>query len=98
MKHPKLAAFGPHVIVEPLPKNDKTEGGIIIPDLHQEAHKRAKVIAVGQGYRGTDGEFNPLAVKVGDVVVWNKFGGTPITYQGKDYIIIQEHEIWFKEI
>lgn len=97
MKHPRMEAFGAHVVVEVLPKDEKTEGGIIIPELHQDAHKRARVVAVGQGYRGPDGKFTSLVVKVGDVVVWNKHGGTPINYKGRDLIILQEHEIWWRE-
>ena len=92
-----IEPLGPHIILKILPKEDKSEGGIILPEVRQEAYTKGKVMAVGQGYRGPDGKFGPLTVKVGDVVIYNRHTGTQINYKGIDYTILQEHEIWMRE-
>ncbi len=81
------------VIVEPLDAEQKTAGGIIIPDTAQEKPSEGKVVSVGPGARGTDGSRHALGVKKGDRVLYGKWSGTEIKVNGKDLLIVQEGDI-----
>lgn len=76
------------VIIEPSAAEDKTAGGIIIPDTAKEKPQRGTVVAVGPGKKD-----EPLTVKVGDMVLYGKYAGTEITVEGKDYLIMRESDI-----
>jgi chaperonin GroES len=76
------------VIIEPSAAEDKTAGGIIIPDTAKEKPQRGTVVAVGPGKKD-----EPLTVKQGDVVLYGKYAGTEITVEGKDYLIMRESDI-----
>jgi len=76
------------VIIEPSAAEDKTAGGIIIPDTAKEKPQRGTVVAVGPGKKD-----EPLTVKTGDVVLYGKYAGTEITVEGKDYLIMRESDI-----
>jgi chaperonin GroES len=76
------------VLVEPAPAEEKTTGGIIIPDTAKEKPQRGTVIAVGAGTPE-----NPMTVKVGDQVLYGKYAGTELSYEGKDYLIMRESDI-----
>lgn len=71
----------------------KSVGGIIIPDTAKEKPIEGKVVAVGDGARSEDGKITPLAVKPGDRVLFGKYSGTDIKYQGHEYLIVRENEI-----
>jgi len=77
------------VLVEPAPAEEKTAGGIIIPDTAKEKPQKGKVIAVGNGKKD-----EPLTVKVGDSVLYGKYSGTEISIEGKDYLIMRESDIY----
>ncbi len=77
------------VLVEPAPAEDKTSGGIIIPDTAKEKPQMGTVIAVGQGTKD-----NPITVKVGDKVLYGKYAGTELTHNGNDYLIMRESDIY----
>ena len=77
------------VLVEAAPAEEKTAGGIIIPDTAQEKPQRGKVVAVGSGKKD-----EPLTVKVGDTVLYGKYAGTEINVEGKDYLIMRESDIF----
>jgi len=77
------------VLVEPAPAEEKTSGGIIIPDTAKEKPQMGTVIAVGQGTKD-----NPITVKVGDKVLYGKYAGTELTYDGNDYLIMRESDIY----
>ncbi len=77
------------VLVEPAPAEEKTSGGIIIPDTAKEKPQMGTVIAVGQGTKD-----NPITVKVGDKVLYGKYAGTELTYEGNDYLIMRESDIY----
>ncbi len=77
------------VVVEPAPAEEKTASGIIIPDTAKEKPQRGKVVAVGNGKKD-----EPITVKVGDEVLYGKYSGTEITYEGKDYLIMRESDIY----
>ena len=76
------------VIVEAAPAEQKTAGGIIIPDTAKEKPQRGSIVAVGAGKKD-----EPMTVKVGDIVLYGKYAGTEINYEGKDYLIMKESDI-----
>lgn len=77
------------VIVESAPAEERTAGGLIIPDTAKEKPQRGKVLAVGNGKPD-----EPMTVKVGDQVLYGKYAGTEITVEGKDYLIMREADIF----
>ena len=77
------------VIVKPEEKAEKTAGGIIIPDTAQEKPQRGEVVAVGSGKID-----EPLTVKVGDTVLFGKYGGTEIEIEGEKYLLLKESDIF----
>lgn len=81
------------VVVQRLDEETKTAGGIIIPDNHTEKPSQGKILAVGSGYRNTDGSIRLLEVKVGDVVLFTKYTGSPVKVDGKEYLVMKEDEI-----
>ena len=81
------------VIVERLEAEERTAAGIIIPDTAQEKPQSGRVIAAGPGLRDKKNKFVPLDVKKGDEVLFAKFGGTDVTLDGKEYLILKESDI-----
>tara|TARA_Y100001958_G_C21153405_1_gene489000 strand:+ start:696 stop:962 length:267 start_codon:yes stop_codon:yes gene_type:complete len=81
------------VLVESLDSEEKTSGGIIIPDTAKEKPQEGKVIAVGPGSKSDDGKITPMDVKVGDHVLFGKWSGTEVKVDGKDYSIMKESDI-----
>ncbi len=76
------------VVIEPARAEEKTAGGIIIPDTAKEKPQKGFVVAVGDGKKD-----EPLTVKVGDTVLYGKYAGTEISIDGKDYLIMRESDI-----
>ena len=89
----KFRPLHDRVVVEPLEADEKTSGGIIIPDAAKEKPMQDKVIAVGPGARGEDGKVNPLDVKKGNTVLYGKWSGTEVSVEGKDLLIMRESDI-----
>lgn len=89
----QLRPLQDRVVVQRLDEETKTAGGIIIPDNHTEKPSQGKVLAVGTGYRNTDGSVRALDVKVGDTVVFGKYTGTEVKVEGKPVLIMKEEEI-----
>jgi chaperonin GroES len=81
------------VVVEPLDQDEKTAGGIIVPDTAQEKPMRGKVLVTGPGARGEDGKLLPLEVKKGDTVLYGKYSGTEVRIDGKDVLIMCESDV-----
>ena len=81
------------IIVEAAAKEEKSAGGIILPDTAQEKPQRGKVLAVGPGKRLDSGQLAPLDVNVGDTVLYGKYGGTEVKVDGKDYIILRAEDV-----
>jgi chaperonin GroES len=77
------------VLVEPAAAEQKTSGGIIIPDTAKEKPQKGKIVAVGNGKKD-----EPMTVKVGDNVLYGKYAGTEITVEGKEYLIMKESDIY----
>ena len=89
----KIQPLGDRVLVEPLEAEDKTSGGIIIPDTAKEKQQRGKVIAVGKGRVNEDGKITPLEVKANDQVLFGRYAGSEIKVGPNDYLIIKEDDI-----
>ena len=84
-----LRPLADRVLVEPSAAETKTASGIIIPDTAQEKPQQGTVVAVGNGKKD-----EPMTVKVGDTVLYGKYGGTEIKHEGKDYLIMRESDIF----
>ena len=78
------------VLVEPAPAEEKTAGGIIIPDTAKEKPQKGTIVAVGPGKKKDE----PMTVKVGDNVLYGKYAGTEITIDGKEYLIMRQDDIF----
>lgn len=87
-----LRPLGDRVVVEPQRQEEVTAGGIVLPDKAKEKPVRGKVIAVGRG-RVEEGKTIPVDVQVGDLVLYNKYGGTEVKIEGKEYLIMRESDI-----
>jgi chaperonin GroES len=81
------------VLVERIESEEKTSGGIIIPDTAKEKPIEGKVVAVGLGLKGDDGKHTPLELKVGQKIVFGKWSGTEVKVGGKDYLIMKESDV-----
>ncbi len=81
------------VAIEAIEQEEKTEGGIIIPDTAKEKPMQGKIVAVGNGARRENGTIDPLTVKVGDKVLYGKWAGTEVKIDGRKIIIMKESDI-----
>ena len=81
------------VLVERVGQEDKTKGGIIIPDTAQEKPMEGEVLEVGSGSRNENGKLEPLDVKKGDKILFGKWSGTEVKMNGEDYLIMKESDI-----
>lgn len=87
-----LKPIGDRVLVEVMEEEVEKVGNLYVPDTAKERPQQGKIIAVGQGKR--DGkELIPMTVKVGDIVLFSKYGGTEVKYQGKEYLILSEGDV-----
>lgn len=89
-----LRPLGTKVVVEPSEKEEKTAGGIVLPDTAKQKSIEGKVIAVGKGRTLDDGTVVPLGVSVGQTVIYSKYGGTEIKLEGKEYVVLDEDQIY----
>ncbi|HZM24118.1 MAG TPA: co-chaperone GroES [Anaerolineales bacterium] len=89
----KLKPLGGRVIVEPIEQEEMTAGGIILPETAKEKPQEGKILAAGPGDRNEDGERIPMEVKVGDKVLYAKYGGTEVKVDGKKLLIMKESDI-----
>jgi chaperonin GroES len=90
----KIKPLHDRVIVKPSEAEEKTKGGIILPDTAKEKPIEGKVVAVGSGKVTEDGKVMPLTVKVGDVVLYGKYSGTEIRIDQEEYLIMRESDIF----
>lgn len=88
-----IKPLGDRVLVEPLEEQETQQGGIIIPDTAKEKPQRAKIVALGTGKKDDDGKDIPFEVKVGDIVLTSKYGGTEIKYEGTEYKVLNSSDI-----
>lgn len=89
-----LRPLGDKVVVQLVEQDEKTAGGIYLPDTAKKKPQEGKVIAVGNGRILDDGSHNPLTVKVGDRVLFSKYGGNEVTIDGEEYTILDEDQIY----
>ena len=89
----KVKPLHDKVLVKRIDAPEKTKGGIIVPDTATEKPQEAKVVAVGTGIIMPDGSVKPLDVKKNDKILVTKYGGTELTVDGEDFIILREDEI-----
>ncbi len=89
----KIRPLHDRILVQRLEEEEKTKGGIIIPDTAKEKPIEGKVVAVGNGKIMENGEVKPLDVKVGDKVLYGKYAGTEVKIGGEEYLIMREDDV-----
>jgi len=89
----KLRPLDNRVVLEPLDAQDKTTGGIYLPDTAKEKPQVGKVVAAGPGKLLDDGKRNPMSVKVGDEVIYGKYTGNDVEVEGKKLVILRESDL-----
>ena len=89
----KIRPLQDRVIVKRVKEEEKTKGGIIIPDTAKEKPIEGKVVAVGNGKRSEDGKVHKLDVKKGDRVLFGKYSGTEVKIEGEEHLILREEDI-----
>ncbi len=89
----KIRPFGDHILVKRASQEEKTAGGIIIPDTAKEKPSQGEVVAVGPGGRDESGKLIPIDLKVGDVVLFGKWSGTEVKIDGPELLIMKESDI-----
>jgi chaperonin GroES len=81
------------IAVKPLEQNEKTSGGIILPDTAKEKPMQGMVVSVGAGYRNENGSITPLTLKNGDRVLFGKWSGTEIKVDGEELVVMKESDV-----
>jgi chaperonin GroES len=89
----KIRPLQDRVIVKRIEEEEKSKGGIIIPDTAKEKPQEGKVIAVGKGKVNDDGKITPLDIKVNDRILFGKYSGTEINIDGEEHLIMREEDI-----
>ncbi len=89
----KFKPLHDRVVVKRLETDEKTTGGIIIPDTAKEKPSEGEIVAVGPGETGEDGKLKPMGVKAGDKVLFGKWSGTEVKLDGNDLLIMKESDI-----
>jgi chaperonin GroES len=90
----KIKPLSDRVVVEPLPVEEVSRGGIILPDTAKEKPQSGKVLSIGPGKASDTGTIIKMTVKVGDSVLYGKYSGTDVTMNGKEYLIMRESDIF----
>jgi chaperonin GroES len=92
----KLKPLGDRLIVQAIEEEETTASGIVLPDTAKEKPQKGKVVAVGDGRIDEDGKRIPLDVSEGDEVLYSKYGGTEITFDGEDLLVMRESDVLAK--
>ncbi|MFZ5424445.1 MAG: co-chaperone GroES [Patescibacteria group bacterium] len=92
-KSSKIKPLFDNLLIEPLERETTLPSGIVLPDTAKEKPQEGKVIAVGPGKRDDNGKNIPLEVKVGDIVMYKKWGGTEIKIDGKEHLLVKEEDV-----
>jgi chaperonin GroES len=90
----KIKPLADRVIIKPAAAEERTKGGIILPDTAKEKPVVGEIVAVGPGKVSDDGKKIAMEVKVGDKVLYGKYSGTEVTYEGEEYLIMREADIF----
>jgi|TARA_S200000501_G_scaffold207812_2_gene195277 chaperonin GroES len=88
-----IRPVGAKILIKRVSAEEKTQGGIIIPDSSQEKPLEGEVVAVGKGRLNNKGEITPLVLKKGDKVLFSKYGGNELSIGGDDLMIMEEHDV-----
>lgn len=88
-----LKPLNDRVLVKRLESEEKTAGGLYIPDTAKEKPSRGEVVAVGPGKHAEDGKLIPMSVKAGDTVLFNKYAGTEVKLDGEEHLVMREDDI-----
>ena len=88
-----LQPLGDRIVVRPSPEEEVTRGGILLPDMAKKKPQEGTVVAVGPGRVLDTGQRGPMEVGVGDVVIYAKYGGTEVTVDGEDLVILEEGSV-----
>ena len=94
----KLQPLADRVVVKPIEKEEVTKGGIVLPDTAKEKPQEGKVMAVGPGRLSEDGKRMAIDVKVGDIVIYAKYGGTEYKIEEEELVILRESDILARKI
>ena len=89
----KIRPLGDRLLVKRIEEEDKSKGGIIIPDSAKEKPQEGKVVAVGKGKMLDDGKMVPLEVKAGDRILFGKYSGTDVKIEGEEHLIMREDDV-----
>jgi chaperonin GroES len=90
----KIKPLSDHVLIEPIKEEEKTKTGILLPETaEKEKPEQGKVIAVGPGKKNKKGDRSPIDIKIGDKVLFTKYGPAEIKVEGKEYLIAKEEDI-----
>jgi len=92
-KAPKIKPLGDRIVVKRLEAEEKTAGGIVLPEAAKEKPKQGEVVAVGPGRLNDDGETVALQVKKGDRIVFSSYAGTEVTLGDEEYLIMREEDV-----
>lgn len=92
----KLKPLGDRLIIKPVEEEETTASGLVLPDTAKEKPQKGEVVAVGDGAIAEDGSRRPLDVAEGDEVLYSKYGGTDITVEGEDLLVLRESDILAK--
>jgi chaperonin GroES len=88
-----LRPLGDRILVKRVKEEERTKGGIIIPDTAKEKPQEGKIVAVGKGKYGDDGKLIPIEVKAGDKILFGKYSGSEFKLEGEDLLILREDDI-----
>ena len=94
----KLQPMADRLVVKPIEREEVTKGGIFLPDTAMEKSQEGKVVAVGPGRLSEDGKRIAMDIKVGDIVIYTKYGGTEIKIDDEEVIILRESDILAKKV
>ena len=89
----KLKPLGDRIVVKVLTREEKTKGGIVLPDTAKEKPTEGEVMAVGSGKVLDNGQKLPMEVKVGNRVIYSKYSGTEVKFDGEEYLILSERDV-----
>jgi chaperonin GroES len=89
----KIKPLGDRILVKRIKEEERTKGGIIIPDTAKEKPQEGKIVAVGKGKYSDDGKLIPIEVKAGDRILFGKYSGSEFKHEGEDLLILREDDI-----
>jgi len=90
----KIKPLADRVVVRPLEADEKTKGGLYVPDTAKERPQQGEIVAIGPGRVTDEGKKIPVEVKVGDRILYGKYSGTEVNFEGTEYLIMRESDIF----